>query len=162
MDSIKAETSRKQMLISRALEYVESQNWKYSVRGDEDDIIEFKMGLKSKINNCRVVISISEKDIQTYAIAPIKASEDDFANVVEFITRANYGLRLGAFEFDYRDGEVRYHTCISCREGIPSLKDIEFNVDIPFVMMDRYGDGLAKNLMGFGDPARDVEDCESK
>lgn len=81
--------------------------------------------------------------------------------MAEYITRANFGLKMGNFELDYRDGEIRYQSCLPCREGIPSLKDIEYAVDVTFLMMNRYGDGLAKNIMGFGDPARDVEAAEN-
>ena len=82
--------------------------------------------------------------------------------MVEFITRANYGTKLGKFEFDYRDGEVRYQTCLPSREGTPSMKDIEFCVDCGMLMLQRYGDGLVKNIMGFGNPEKDIEEIENK
>ena len=158
--SEKTVESRKTMLFNKALEYVKSQSWKYSVKGPDNDIIELQMGLKGKMNSCRMVITAGETEIQAYALAPIKASPDSYANVVEFITRANYGLKIGSFEFDYRDGEVRYHTCLPSREGIPSMKDIEITVDIPMLMLQRYGDGLVKNMMGFGDPEQDIKAIE--
>lgn len=160
--SAKTGESRKDMLFGKALEYVKSQNWKYSVIGSGKDIIELQMGLKGRLNSCRMIITAGEKEIQAYAFAPIKATPDCYANVVEFITRANYGLKIGSFEFDYRDGEVRYHSCLPCQEGVPSLKDIEITVDVTMLMLQRYGDGLVKNLMGFGDPERDVAAMEEK
>ena len=69
---------------------------------------------------------------------------------------------MGKFEFDYRDGEVRYQSCLSCREGIPSLKDVEFTVDVTMLMLQRYGDGLIKNLMGFGNPEQDIREIDNK
>lgn len=161
MAFFQAEVSRQALLFSKVLEYVKSQNWKYQVIGDDKNVIELQMRLKSKLNSCRVLIVAEEKVIQAYAVAPLHAQPDTYANVVEFITRANYGLKMGGFEFDYRDGEVRYQSCLTCREGIPSLKDIEFAVDVTFIMMDRYGNGLAKNIMGFGDPAKDIAEAEN-
>jgi hypothetical protein len=42
-------------------------------------------------------------------------------SVTEFFTRVNYGLVLGAFEVDLRDGEARYH--ISHLVGDGRLED---------------------------------------
>ncbi|MTJ09805.1 MULTISPECIES: YbjN domain-containing protein [unclassified Anabaena] len=47
-----------------------------------------------------------------YVMMPFKIPEESRNTIAEFITRANYGLRVGNFEMDYEDGEVRYKTCI--------------------------------------------------
>jgi len=153
--------TRRDMLFNKVVEYLESQNWKYSIRGD-NEFFEFNMGLKGKINSCRMVVLVSDKEIQAMGFCPLKASSDSFNDVIEFITRANYGLKVGKFEFDYRDGEVRYQSCLPCREGIPSLRDVEHVVDIPMLMLQRYGDGLVKNIMGFGNPESDIREIEGK
>ena len=61
---------------------------------------------------------------------------------------------------DYSDGEVRFKSYLRCSEGVPLLSDVEFVVDMSFVMFDRYENGLVKCLMGFGDPETDVEAAE--
>ncbi len=160
MAFFREQLSRKDILFNRAIEYLDSQKWKYSVKGDNRDFIEFNMSLNSKINSCRMVVTASEKEIQSFGFVSIKASQDCFDSVVEFITRANYGLKVGKFEFDYRDGEVRYQACLPCREGIPSLEDVEFVVDLPMLMIQRYGDGLIKNLLGLGNPEEDIRQIE--
>ena len=160
MAFFKESLSRRDQLFNKVIEYLDSQSWKYTIKGNRD-FIEFNMGLKGKISSCRVVVLVSEKEIQSIGFAPIKASNDAYANVVEFITRANYGRKVGKFEFDYRDGEVRYQSCLPCRESIPNLADIEHVVDIPMLMLQRYGDGLVKNLMGFGSPEADIQAIEN-
>ena len=156
------QVSRKEQLFNKVIEYLDSQKWKYTIKGSNRDIAELNMSLKSKLNSCRMLVTTSDKDIQAFAVSPIKASPDCFANVVEYITRANYGLKVGKFEFDYRDGEVRYQSCLSCREGMPSLEDIEFTVDVTMLMLQRYGDGLVKNMMGFGNPEQDIAQVDNK
>ena len=47
-----------------------------------------------------------------------------------------------------------------CPETVPSLKEVEFGVDVGYLMLQRYGDGLAKNLMGFGNPEMDIKAIE--
>jgi hypothetical protein len=138
---------------------MKSQNWKYTVDGD---VVRLNLSINSQLGSCHVIAAAGEKEIQCYAICPVKAKPEHYANVVEFITRANYGLKLGNFEFDYRDGEVRYHSCLRSTEGMPSLNEVEFVVDVTFMMMQKYGDGLVKNLMGFGDPEKDIAEMEGK
>lgn len=151
---------RTQQLLQRVVEYLDSQNWHYNFKGKDNNAVEFNMSIKNKLKSCRVIVLVTDSDIQAFGVCPINASPDVYSNVVEFITRANYGLKVGNFEFDYRDGEVRYQTCLSCKEGIPSLKDVERIVDMSFLMFQRYGDGLVKNLMGFGNPEEDIKQIE--
>lgn len=37
---------------------------------------------------------------------------------------------------------------------------MELSVDLSFLMMKRYGNGLAKALMGFGEPEKDIAEAE--
>lgn len=151
--------NQQSMLFARVIEYLESQEWRYQVQ-EEDTRVTFNMGLKGKLASSRVIVRVSPKEIQAFAYSPLNATRENYDNVVEFLTRANYGLKIGKFEFDYSDGEIRFQTCLPCSIGIPSLKDVERVVDISFLMLQRYGDGLVKNLMGMGDPKKDIEDCE--
>lgn len=151
--------THQEVLYNRTVEYLDSQNWHYSLEED-DGIIRFGLNINSKIKNCRITILVTEKEIQTFSTCPINASEDAYPAVVEFITRANYGLKVGKFEFDYRDGEVRYQSCLPCSESVPPLKDVERCVDIGSLMFQRYGNGLVKSLMGFGNPEADIKEIE--
>ena len=80
---------------------------------------------------------------------------------MEYITRANYGLTMGCFEFDYSDGEVGFRTYLTSIDGDPEFDNVEWVVDMPGAMFRRYGDGLAKALMGFGDPEADIAAAEA-
>ena len=151
--------ARKKMHMERIEEVLKSYNLNYSVDGN---IAKFNMDLKSRIGKVLNLVVAEENAIQCFAACPINAKPEDYANVVEFITRANYGLKLGKFEFDYRDGEVRYQACLPSNEGIPSLKHIGRIAFIPFMMLDKYGDGLAKNLMGLGEPEKDIAKIENE
>lgn len=151
--------THKEQLLSRAVEYLDSQNWHYDLDA-EKGVIKFGLNIDSKLKNCRMFILVEEDNIQSFAVCPMNASKDVYGNVVEFITRANYGLKLGNFEFDYSDGEIRYQCCMACGGGVPSLVDVERCIDIGFIMLQRYGDGLVKNLMGYGNPEADIKAIE--
>ena len=151
--------SQKDNLTSVTLEYFESQKWHYEVRQNDDTrfIAAFGINLKGRLSSCRVLTIVDERDIQCLTVCPIKATEDVRPQVAEYLTRANYGMKIGKFEMDMNDGEVRYQAILPCSEGVPSIKDVERIIDMGFLMFQRFGDGLIKNLMGFGNPAEDIK-----
>lgn len=61
-----------------------------------------------------VVVQVHEPEqvIVLYSLSPSDAPAERFDDVVEFVTRANAGMVIGNFEFDYGDGEVRFKTSI--------------------------------------------------
>jgi hypothetical protein len=61
---------------------------------------------------CYAQIRVELQQFLFYVIAPVKAPEAMRPAVAEYITRANYGLRIGNFEMDYGDGEVRYKSSL--------------------------------------------------
>ena len=152
--------THKEQLIQRTREYLDSQNWHYELMGEENGHFIIRMGLHNRLQRCTMLIVVNEKEIQTAAVSPISATEDVYADVVEYITRANHGLKIGKFEFDYEDGEVSYQSSLSCIQSVPDIKDVERVVDMPFLMLERYGNGLVKNLMGFGNPKEDIREVE--
>lgn len=153
--------SRTEFLIRKTIEYLDSQKWHYKINENRSNVIEMSMGIKSKLKSVRMLIVVDDTGIQAFGMSPINASEEVYPTVVEFLTRANYNLKIGKFEFDYSDGEIRYQTYFPCKDTDPGLKDIERVVDLPFMMFQRYGDGLIKSLMGFGDPANDIKAIEN-
>lgn len=148
------------VVYKRTIEYLDSQGWHYKeVR--EKNIIDFNMNLSCKLQSCRLLLEAKDDGLFCVAVPPIKADKDSYSNVVEYITRANYGLLVGNFEFDYSDGEVRYRAFMSAKADVPDLRDIERSVDIGMFMLERYGNGLVKNMMGYGSPEQDIKEAES-
>jgi len=142
-------------LAQRMDEYLKSQNWNYDFN-EEDGLFRFGMSLENKMNNCRMVVMIGEDLFTSYAISPVSADTDTMAQVANYLTRANYGLKIGNFELDYRDGEIRYKATLFCADTIPSLEIVERVTDMPFRMMEHYGGGLLNVLFGNADPASEI------
>ncbi len=129
--------------------YLNSQDYKYDYDSTKDRF-SYNMSLDSKIRECDVSIFVHDDGFNVYAYSPISPKPSDsasMAEVAEFITRANYTLNLGSFEMDYSDGELRYKTSIKCFDSIPSQKEIEWLVDIPTYMVEKFGDGLAMVIL---------------
>lgn len=123
--------------------YLSDQQWRFAFN-EENSIFDFNLSVK----NCgavRILILARERSICTYAILPEKVPRERRADAMEFVTRANYGINLGNFELDLRDGEVRFKSSLPCsKDCIPSQDVIERAIDIAFVMLDRYSVGLIR------------------
>jgi hypothetical protein len=48
-----------------------------------------------------------------FSVCPVNVPEDKRLSMADFLTRANYGLKVGNFEMDFSDGEIRYKTSIN-------------------------------------------------
>ena len=89
-------------------------------------------------------VNVELEQLYCYAIPPVTAPPERLAEVAEFITRANYGFRIGNFECDLRDGEIRYKASVDF-EGV-GLNHSQIRTAIyPAVQtVDRYYPGLVK------------------
>ena len=140
-------------------EYLASQEWRYEFDGEEG-IFRFGMSLDNRMHSCRMAIKVGEDVFTSYAIAPVGADADSMLAVNSFITRANYGLKLGNFELDHRDGELRYKSSHFCGRELPSLEVVERVVDVSFQMWQTYGDGLLNVIFAGAEPAQEIARIE--
>ena len=119
--------------------------------------------LKGKLRNVRLMLVVNEEDLECVVVSAVSADPEDaaiMANLTEFLTRANYGLKCGGFDMDMSDGEIRYRTYVDCRDGLPGPKAIERMLYTPLAMYDRYGVGILAILFQ-GASAKDAYDkCE--
>ena len=153
-----APVSQRDILAARVLECLKARKFRYTILRDDEKLfhVTMNMVMTGKLSSCVVHVFANPTDIEAVCVCPIKATEDVRSQVAEYITRANCMLKFGSFRLDYRSGEVRFACALSAMEGTPSLRDVDRTIAIPFLMMNRYGDGLVKNLMGYGNPEEDL------
>jgi hypothetical protein len=109
---------------------------------------------------CYAQVLVDKEQFLFYAMAPIKAPEEARPAVAEFITRANYGMRIGNFEMDFSDGEVRYKSSLDF-EGDELTSELIRHAIYPAVlMMDRYMPGLMGVIHGGKAPADAIAEIE--
>ena len=77
-----------------------------------------------------------------YVMMPFKIPEEARNTIAEFITRANYGLRVGNFEMDFTDGEIRYKTSIDVEGDHLSSALVKPLVYTNVTIMDKYLPGI--------------------
>jgi hypothetical protein len=56
-----------------------------------------------------------DQQVVIYSVCPFSAPAARRAEVMEFVTRANYGLFVGNWELDLDDGELRYRTSLDVK-----------------------------------------------
>jgi len=109
---------------------------------------------------CYAQIRVDLEQFLFYVIAPVKAPDEIRSSVAEYITRANFGLRIGNFEMDYSDGEVRYKSSIDF-EGVALTSELIKNAVYPAVhTMDFYLPGLLAVMYGNKTPGEAIEKIE--
>lgn len=119
-------------------------------RNDERHAIDFTVSLRlcRRMGGVRVVIvPVGTDSLMIYTICPQRAKPEQLAAAAEYITRANYGLRIGAFEMDYRIGQIRYKACLMLHGIVPPDKIVSTYISMGFLMMDRFGEGLLRVLI---------------
>lgn len=123
----------------------------------------FVMHLHGKMAFIHYIIKVHEDDYTVMAICPVGPAASDstiLAAMAEFICRANYGLRNGNFEMDFRDGELRYKCFVDCDEQIPSQNVIRDSIGVPAAMMEEYAEGIINVLYKGMDAETAVKECE--
>ncbi len=132
------------ILASAVQFYLQSQEWHFHF-DEEKELFTFTMRLK-KIDSVKVFVRIGEDSITTYALLPIHVPQDKLDMACRYVARANYGMRNGNLELDLNDGEVRYKTYLYAKDRVPAQDEVERYVDICFLTLDRYAEGLMKIL----------------
>ncbi|MBQ7454730.1 MAG: hypothetical protein IJS69_06760 [Selenomonadaceae bacterium] len=99
-----------------------------------------------------------------HMMLPLHAGEEERAKVGEFILRANYGLKIGCFDYDLNDGEISYRISIYC--GVenfapPTYEQIDFSVILGLMMIEKYGNELLKVMFGLVEPEDAINAAEA-
>jgi hypothetical protein len=70
----------------------------------------FQMFERQVVMGCSFFVSDDDDMLQIILRYPFIVADPKMRpSVAELVARANYGLRVGSFEFDLKDGELRYH-----------------------------------------------------
>ena len=109
---------------------------------------------------CYAIIRVDLEQLIFYTIAPIKVPEEVRPALAEFITRANYGMRIGNFELDYSDGEVRYKTSLDVENAELTEALVKNLVYAAVLTMDRYITGMMRVVYGGATPVEAIHEIE--
>lgn len=123
------------------MQFFKEDDWKY--RQLEDATI-LQLGFSGDNGSwmCYAQAQNEKERFIFYSLMESKVPENKRHAVAEFLTRANYGMIIGSFEMDLRDGEVRFKTSIDVEGGQLTTKMVKTLVYTNVLMMDRYLPGI--------------------
>jgi hypothetical protein len=101
-------------------EYLKRVELAFSIVENEA-VITF--GYRSK-GNYQCIIDIDEEDkiVIIYTILGSLVELEKRNRIAQLLTRINFGIRIGNFEMDYDDGQIRYKTSIDY-DGVKDFDD---------------------------------------
>lgn len=142
-------------------EFLEQDGW-FPQKVDDKHMYRTFFSGKSGDLRCFAQVMVSLEQLLFYAVAPTRVPDEDRVAVAEFLTRANYGMRIGNFEMDYSDGEVRYKTSLDF-EGETLTANLIRHMIYPAVLtMDHYLPGLMSVIYGGLTPFEAIEEIEGR
>lgn len=142
--------------------FLVDDDWNFTF-DEQKGLFKFNLNIKGKLQRINYIIKVKHDAYIVYAISPLCVEKDDetaMASMAEFICRANYGLDHGSFEFDMRDGEIRYKYNVDCDGITPTDKMIKNSIYCPASMYERYGSGIINIIFGIATAKDAIEKCE--
>lgn len=147
-------------IANKIKEFLDEDKWKYRY-AEDDKVFITGVNVGSIEGNIKIYIFVKKEGYTVYEIMNNRAEAERYSSISEYLHRANYGLRDGNFEFDYNEGEIRYKTYVNCNgmEDI-SNKIIQDSIYVGLAMIQRYGKGLLKVMLGIETPLEAINEAE--
>lgn len=120
-------------------------------------IFSIRMKLRCRLQSAQMVVLVREDNFSTITTLPLTADTDHRLAMAEYLTRANWNMRNGNFELNMDDGEIRYKSYVHIGQEKPDIAAARLATMLPFLMIDRFGDGLIDVLFGFRTPREAFE-----
>jgi hypothetical protein len=141
------------------LSYFERDGWKYRRLSGHDAL---EMGVAGEKGTYRLVVVVDgdRSIVRFLTFLEGKVPDTRRREVMEYLTRANYGLLLGNFELDLGDGEVRFKVASDVEGTGFSYEQYQSTLYVSVAMMDRYFPGLQKVVQGSSDAAAAIAEAE--
>mgnify|MGYP000702488914 CR=1 FL=1 len=149
-------------LVNLVKKFLVEDDWHFSF-DENTGVFDFGLRVKSKIQKINYIVDVHEDEIVVYGMCPIGADHTDsnmMAQMAEFLCRANYGLKNGCFELDFRDGEIRFRSFIDCEDLMPSTEVIKNSIHCTAAMFKRYAPGIVDIIFSGCTAKQAIAKCE--
>jgi len=151
------ETPADRPLFNRLAEWFDANDW------DCEEFVSDDQSHLDALVTCengtwRMVARVSESLRHAYFWARLDmfVPANRRSAVAEFMARANFDRRMGFFEMDFGDGEIRFRVTLWVLDGMLTDDQIEEAVDTVLADMNRYFPALMSVIYGATDPAEAV------
>jgi hypothetical protein len=134
----------------------------YFARLDGQTLLQANFSGKNGHLNCFAQTNEEQFIFFFYSICPVNVPPERRLAVAEFLTRANYGLKVGNFEMDIDDGEVRFKTSIDVEKTELNRELVSNLVYANVWTMDRYLPGILTVTYGSETPLVAIQKIEGR
>jgi hypothetical protein len=148
-----------QPILSSVIDFMEEGHWHYDIIEGHDLLRFFYKGKSGRIL-CYADVDENDRWLVFYSYLPVNTPAAKIHDMAEFVARANRGMRIGNFELDFEDGEVRFKTSIDVEGGELTSKMIDNLLQANLVTMDRYFSGMMELIYGDKMPKELVQKME--
>ena len=146
-------------ILDATKQFFTEDNW--PIREDDDSpMLTTKFSGDNGEWYCHARAREEEEQFTFYSVCTGKCPVEKRPMMAEFLSRANWGLVVGNFELDVRDGEVRYKTSIDVEdcEITPTL--IKRCVYPNVLTMDKYLPGIMSIIYADTTPESEIQRIE--
>ncbi len=150
-----------QDLMAQVVAFFEQDDWPFRL-DEARSVLRTAFQSKQGQWQCSAHVLDERRFVVFYSTCPTNAPEERRGAVMEFVTRANYGMYIGDFELDLSDGEVRYKTSVAMADGVLTFDMMRDLVYANISTMNRYMPGLLQVMFGGVDPAKAVAEIEAE
>ena len=101
------------------------------------------------------VLMVADEDLEQVGCLTILSTRvpvDRRHAMAEMVTRANYGMRIGNFEMDFADGELRFRAGIDVEGGLLGAEMVHNMIGLGLSMNDRHHDAFMRVMFGDAEP----------
>lgn len=148
-----------ELLMDVVAEYLTADDWKFDRIADHNVI---STSVKAEHATYRLFFHADESSqiVMLYATLSNLIPEERRLAAADYLTRANYGMRIGNFELDLNDGEVRYKVSMDVEGGTLALTMVKNMIGTAVTTFDRYFQGLMSVCYAVTDPAEAIQAIE--
>lgn len=141
--------------------YLEDKGMRYE---HVEGLHSFMLGIElnsSEMNRCVMsIVAHDEEDLSCHVTYDSNVPECARGRVVEYLTRANYGLFLGSFQMDMNDGQIIYQVGAAYSDHRVTEDELGRMISVASGMAERYAEGLHDVINGDLSPEEAVTRAE--
>ncbi len=119
------------------LDFFSQDDWDY-YWWEEGETLQLECKVKNGKLTCYAKALNDKQQFVFYSLCPLVVPEEGKMAIAEFITKVNFGMVIGNFEFDFSDGEIRYKTSLDVEGDRLSNALIKQSVYLNVLTMDKY------------------------
>jgi len=148
-------------LTTKLMAFLEEDEWHPTLQVSEE-LIRIDTRFETPETSWAFIILVDEETriLTFYSILDTKTPKERFNDMTRFITRSNFGMRIGKFELDLDDGTVRFQSGHIAEGHDPNRALIQRHCYNNVNTMTQYFSGFMKVMCAGNSPDGVLEEIE--